>query len=116
MELAISSFICVFAAISFIRRHRRSKKFTLNSVYTALVYNGMWAVAAIAHVLSYSQVDMSSQETLNLTRVICTQAASLIAAASDFVTVLVRLSYKPILTEICLRPASARRLLANYIA
>lgn len=55
-------------SIYYLRRYGQNRKLILNSLFVALAYNGMWALAAIAHLLSYSGVDMS--ETA-LTLVVC---------------------------------------------
>jgi hypothetical protein len=100
MELGTSSLICLIASISFIKRYRKSRKFTLNSLAVAFVYNSMWTPAGIVHFLNFKGIGIKASS--GLVTVIYRQAASLIGAASDLMTVVVRLSYRPIWSALLL--------------
>lgn len=99
IELTVSSCICAVASFYFIRRYRRHRKFTMNSLVVAYVYNGLWIPAATVHFLSFCGVEVSPA----LATVKNMQVSLLLAAASNFMTVLARLCYKPIFDAMLLQ-------------
>jgi len=101
--------VCCAAALPFLLHYKSSRPFTLNSFLGAFVYLVLWAPISVAHFLSYEPFHIFLPRWVVEVR--NRQLTDLIAAASALVTIIIRLSYKPMWRTIVMhrRPVESNR-------
>ena len=110
--LVLCSSVCCAAALPFLLHSKPSSPFTLNSFLVAGVYLVLWTPVSLAHFLSYEHFHIS--QPVWVAEVNSRQLADLIGAASALVTILIRLSYKPVRDTVIMRSRHLLPLESNW--
>ena len=103
--LVLCGCVCCVAALSL--RHKLTGSFSWNPFLVSIV--GMWFLVSMAHFLSYEPFHIFLPRWVVEVR--NRQLTDLIAAASALVTIIIRLSYKPMWETIVMhrRPVESNR-------